>query len=389
MFTETLDDFRTWPTERLREARDDAAREERRWTMRRIAMDRVLDERRATDGCDAVEWVAARDGIRTQQARAEVEVARALEELPVIAAAAEAGDLSMAQLESLVQLATPATDAAWAARGKQAAPSDLARMVRRHRVVSPEEMEARREAREFRWWRSGEMLQMRGAIPDLDGVVVESVFEHLIEQLRPAKGEGWETRAHRGADALVGLCRDSVRGVPGMPEPSLMTAATSEAVRRRSKPRKRPWAPTIVIHMGSEAQPSVAGVPLAVETVQALIDDGSRVREIRDDDPLAPATGDAIPAALREYVRARDPVCRVPGCGRSVDLDIHHLQPRSWGGHTDRHSVAMLCPLHHALAVPHGPWVLEGDPEEVDGLAWRRIDEPGHADIAARAGPAA
>ena len=389
MFTETLDDFRTWPTERLRAARDDAAREARRWTMRRIAMDRVLDERRATDGRDAVEWVAARDGVRTQQARAEVEVARALEGLPVIAAAAEAGDLSMAQLESIVQLATPVTDAAWAARGKQAAPSDLARMVRRQRVVTPEEMAARREAREFRWWRSGEMLRLRGAIPDIDGVLVESVFEHLIEQLRPAKGEAWDTRGHRGADALIGLCRDSTLGIAGIPEASPETVATLDGARRRAKPRKRPWTPSIVLHMGSEAQPSVAGMPIAVETVQTLLADGARVREVHDDDLLAPATGDAIPAALRDYVRARDPVCRVPGCGRSVDLDLHHLQPRSWGGRTDRHSVATLCPIHHPLAVPHGPWVLEGDPEAVDGLVWRRIDEPGHGDVAARAGPAA
>lgn len=144
-----------------------------------------------------------------------------------------------------------------------------------------------------------------------------------------------------------------------------------------------------MIHMGSEAQPSVAGMPIAVETVQTLLDDGARVREVHDDDPLAPASGDAIPAALREYIRARDPVCRVPGCTHKVGLDIHHLQPRSWGGRTDKHSVAMLCPLHHAMAVPHGPWVLEGDPEQVDGLVWRRIDRPGDTDIAARAGPAA
>ncbi|MFO7590469.1 MAG: hypothetical protein R6X23_06165 [Acidimicrobiia bacterium] len=51
--------------------------------------------------------------------------------------------------------------------------------------------------------------------------------------------------------------------------------------------------------------------------------------------------------------------------------------------------LAMLCPHHHALAVPHGPWVLDGDPEQVDGLTWRRIDRPGATDIAARAGPAA
>jgi len=389
MFTDELDELRTWPTERLRVSRDEATREERRWTMRRLAIDRVLDERRATDGRDAVEWVAARDGVRTQQARAEVEVARALEDLPVIAAAAEAGELSMAQLEYVVQLATPETDAAWAARGRQAAPSDLARLVQRQRVVSPEEMAARREARELRWWRSGEMLRIRGAIPDLDGVLVESVFEHLVEQLRPAKGDAWDTRVHRGADALVGLCRAATQGVEGIPEASPETIATLDAARRRTKPRTRPWAPKIVIHMGSEAQPSVAGMPIAVETVRTLLDDGARVREVHDTDPLAPPTGDAIPAALREYLRARDPVCRVPGCTRKVRLDAHHLRPRSWGGPTDKHSVAMICPYHHAMAVPHGPWVLEGDPEQPDGLMWHRIDQAGHGHVAARAGPAA
>ena len=141
--------------------------------------------------------------------------------------------------------------------------------------------------------------------------------------------------------------------------------------------------------MGSEAQPSVQGMPIAVETVQTLLDQGARVREVHDDDPLAPSQGDRIPAALREYLRARDPVCRVPGCTRKVGLDAHHLRPRSWGGPTDKHSVAMICPYHHPMAVPHGPWVLEGDPEQSDGLVWHRIDRPGHGDVAARAGLAA
>ena len=121
MFSDALDELRTWPTERLRASRDEATREERRWQMRRVAIDRVLDERGATDSRDTVEWVAARDGVRTQTARTEVEVARALDSLPAIAAAAEAGELSMEQLGALVQLATPETDAAWAVRGRGAA----------------------------------------------------------------------------------------------------------------------------------------------------------------------------------------------------------------------------------------------------------------------------
>ncbi len=374
MFTDALDELRTWPTDRLRASRDEATREERRWQMRRLTIDRVLDERGATDARDTVEWVAARDGVRTQTARVEVEVARALDSLPVIAAAAEAGELSMEQLGSLVQLATPATDAAWAARGRQAAPSDLARLVQRQRVVSDEEMAVRRDARELRWWRKGKMLRLTGALPDIDGALVEAVLEHMVGAMRPPKGQRWDTRAHRGADAFVELCRAAKDGAGALP-----TAPTS----------KRAWKPSVVIHMGSDAQPTVNGMPISVAAVRTLIDEGARVREVHHDDPLAPAHGDRIPAALREYLRARDPVCRVPGCTRKVGLDAHHLRPRSWGGPTDKHSVAMICPYHHPQAVPHGPWVLDGDPEQPDGLAWHRIDQPGHTDIAARAGPAA
>ncbi|MEX2254769.1 MAG: hypothetical protein WEC34_04975, partial [Acidimicrobiia bacterium] len=154
MFTETLDELRTWPNDRLHAARDDAVIEERRWRLRRVALDRVLDERGAT-GPDAVEWVQDRDKVRATTARAEVEVARRLDELPELAAKADAGELSFDQLEHLVHLATPETDAEWAQRGPQAAPSDLARLVQRQRVVSAAEADARHQAREFRWWRKG------------------------------------------------------------------------------------------------------------------------------------------------------------------------------------------------------------------------------------------
>jgi len=64
-----------------------------------------------------------------------------------------------------------------------------------------------------------------------------------------------------------------------------------------------------------------------------------------------------IPAALRDYVTGRDPTCRVPGCERTFGLDAHHLIPR----------------------------ILEGDPEQPDGLTWRRVDEAGQGTGVARA----
>jgi len=81
--------------------------------------------------------------------------------------------------------------------------------------------------------------------------------------------------------------------------------------------------------------------------------------------------------------------CRRPGCERTFGLDAHHLTPRSQGGATDRHSVVMVCKPDHRQLAPHGPYVLEGDAEEPDGLVWRHRDDPpatGTGD--ARAGPA-
>ncbi len=88
---ESLDELRTWPNDRLLVARDEAALAERRWQQRRITLDRVLDERGATKGRDAAEWVQSRDKVSAQTARGEVEVARALESLPAIAGRGDRG----------------------------------------------------------------------------------------------------------------------------------------------------------------------------------------------------------------------------------------------------------------------------------------------------------
>ena len=148
---------------------------------------------------------------------------------------------------------------------------------------------------------------------------------------------------------------------------------------------KKSWKPTVVVHVGSDAQPTVNGMPIDIGTVQDLIADGAKVVEVTDDDPLAPATGDAIPAKLRAYLTGRDTTCRVPGCGRTFGLEVHHLVPRSWGGRTDKHNVALVCTTHHHQLVPHGRWSLDGDPEPPDGLVFRHLDHTREP----RAGPQA
>ena len=79
----------------------------------------------------------------------------------------------------------------------------------------------------------------------------------------------------------------------------------------------------------------------------------------------------------------RDLHCRVPGCSATRRLQAHHLVPCSQGGTDTIDNLARVCPYHHRFLVPHGPWHLLGDPEQIDGLRLVHRDELIHA----RAGP--
>jgi hypothetical protein len=52
---------------------------------------------------------------------------------------------------------------------------------------------------------------------------------------------------------------------------------------------------------------------------------------------------------------------------------------------TDKHNVVLVCTTHHHRLVPHGRWVLDGDPDQLDGLVLRELDDT----IQPRAGPEA
>src|SRR4051794_38751360 len=140
--SEHLDELRCRPTGWLQARRDALVREQRRLRVEELAVTRVLDERGALDAD-----VAARDGVSERTLRETVETARALEALPSVAAAAHAGALSPEQLAPVTQLADEGSDAEWAARGANVAPTDLARMVRSQRTPTMAELRERRHAR--------------------------------------------------------------------------------------------------------------------------------------------------------------------------------------------------------------------------------------------------
>jgi len=342
-----LTELRCHTTEWLEARLDELITQQRALRVEELAVRKVLDERGQVDLAEHVLRGAHNESPRT--ARQSLEMARRLESLPAIAAAAHAGALSPDQLKPLVEIATPETDAHWAERGPGRAPVDLERKARQQRGVTDEEATARREARELKWWweRDTGMLALRGRLPDVDGAVVRGVLERMVERMRPAKGQPWETRAHRGADALVDLAKNYADATPG---------------RTRAH---------ITFHVPPAGPAEVDGIPIAESTLAELADDATITAVTVDEGQLwgARTDTDDVPTETKRFVRARDQHCRVGVC-EETDCDYHHLVPRSeGGGHEPENVVLAGRPCgHHQMLVPNGPWILEGDPSQPDGL---------------------
>jgi hypothetical protein len=365
-FTARIDAMRCRSTKALRSMVADARREQQRWYLEELAATRVLDERHALD--------ATPDStVSARTAKTNREVARSLESLPEVAAAAWSGSLSKDQLVPVTEVATPATDAEWAQRGCRTAPVDLQRQARAARTVTAADAAARRAARYVTSWRDADqgMVFGRWALPDVDGVLVEQVLDHMAERMRPATGTAWDSLAHRKADAFVELCTKYADATPS----------------KRSKP-------LVVVHTNRDAAgghctgSEVDGIPIADTTVQQVLTE-ARVVEHDDTAPTIDyGTGrKAIPVALERELARRDPHCRYPGCERTRGLQHHHLEPVAWNGHTSREHLVRLCPEHHPLMEPHGTERLVGNPELPDGLRIITVNKARDSK-AARDGPA-
>jgi len=365
-YGDRLNELRCHSTEWLEARRSALVAEQRRLRVEELAVVAVLDERGAVS--DAT---AAGDGVSVRSWRDTVQTARALEDLPQLAEAAHAGAVSPEQLVPAARLADESTDAEWAHRAGHTAASDLHKLVRTQRTPTEEEARDRRRRRGVHtWWDDDTgMFRFAGAgVPDVDGALVESVLTHMVDRMRPAKGEQWEPRAARTADALVELARNYA-DVHALEHP----------------------APLFVVHIGQDGPAEICGIPLPVGMVEKLRASAKVKLVVDDDDGHELARGKATPSLsprVRQSVLRRDGHCRCGDCDRRHGLQVHHLWPKSWGGKDEQSNLAGVCvgggTDHHADLAPHGPWLLLGNPNRVDGL--RLVHRDQLAAIAALAG---
>jgi 5-methylcytosine-specific restriction endonuclease McrA len=90
-------------------------------------------------------------------------------------------------------------------------------------------------------------------------------------------------------------------------------------------------------------------------------------------------TRSALSEKIKRAVLLRDGHCRAGTCDVRDGLQVHHLLPVSWGGTDDPSNLATVCARgsrsHHPLLVPYGDWVLEGNPNQPDGLRFVHISQ--------------
>jgi hypothetical protein len=359
-FVELLDELRCWETDRLSAERVRVIREKRRLEVRELALTKVLDERRAVPDDQG-----ARDGESDATAKRKLQTARKLADLPHLGDAALDGNLSSEQLHPAADLADEDSDEEWSRRAAKASPTDLQRMARERQVMSREDSVRRRARRSLRKWRDDHgFLHGRFELPlEHGGAEVEAFFDQAAEKMRPAKGQAWDSLEHRHADTLIGLCRLDAP-VAGRDDEDRAQAPTM-AVR-----------PMVVVDVPLTGPATLCGMPLPDEWVDAWRAELNVQLRAVDEHGTPVAEGPTrkfVSDKRRRSVIRRDGHCRWPGCRRRLRLQVHHLTPSSWGGADDIGNLAAVCPPHHSLLIPHGDYILEGNPNQPDGLSLRRI----------------
>jgi hypothetical protein len=353
------------------------------WVQAHAALTRLARERAAADAeegrwlvraCRAAvhahlghgsfaEYVERVFGYKPRTTQEKLRVAEALESLPELARALDAGEVGWCAVRELTRVAVAETAADWlaAARGKtirqleelvaNKSPGDTPDRpdprVPRSRVlrfeVAPETFALFRDAMR-------ELRRSAGGRLDDDAVLLSMARQLLV-------GPGDEGRASyqvsltvcsacgRGeqlgggelvpvGDELVAMAECDGQHVGQLlPRAEIETGASHSAAA----------VPANDVHVG-------VGAPAAARTTRAAAPAPAP--------PIARAK-QSIPPAVRRAVLARDRHrCRVPGCTHATFLDIHHVVPRSEGGSNDPENIITLCGAHHR-ATHRGELVIE------------------------------
>jgi hypothetical protein len=309
---------------------------ERRCSDLRHALDAIAEMDRTEayriDGAlSMADWLTYRFGQSEETSRLEVKAARALQYLPAIAEAIEAGLLPWDKVRWLVEFATPDEDAALASDAIGMSYAQVRELALYRRRLAREAADARFNRRYLRMYTDVEegFVRFWGRLPDADGEAFRVAVERIAEH---APAGRWEQRC---ADALAEMA-------------SLALGADPDPDRA-----------TVVAHVDASVLTSddrvgmlETGTPVAMETIRRLTCDGRLQAVVHNNDGTSIGIGRTsrtVPPPMRRQLKARDGGCVIGGCSNKRWLQAHHKEHWAHGGRTDADNLVMICGTHHRM----------------------------------------
>jgi hypothetical protein len=300
------------------------------------------------EGATSLEsWMVERLGVSTPTARALAHVGERLYDLPHLADALSAGDLSFDKVRAVVDVATPESDGEFRDRAMEHSVRELAQLARARREVSAETARADYDARSLRFNES-----FRTVTAQLPAEAFAEVRGTLEAQAREIPSDGETPWDQRLCDAFVGIVRSS------------------------RSPSQNAASFTVVAHVPLDVLlDETSDLPgelerdglISADTVRRVACDATVILAVDDNNGHTMYEGrqHRFPTETqrRELIR-RDRHCRFPGCANAVFVNPHHI--RWWKPHrgtTDLPNLALLCEHHHHL-VHSKQWSVSGNANE-------------------------
>jgi hypothetical protein len=298
----------------------------------------------ALDGAPStVSWVRRTTGQSQRQAADDVQLARRLRRLPVLAAAFLAGDLQERTVDLVARVAlqlpeelVAETEPALVDAARLMSYDELRRYLKeRVAALAPERLkDAVRSAWEQRRLhvdQVGDVAELRALMDPLDAELLDNVLQALVESDR--RSDETRTTAQRRYDAFLLLLQ--------------------LACEQPDMPRVREALPQLVI-VKEEARPAhtTGGNVLTKGQLDLVACTGVRTEVLVDSARQPLGVGRSSRSLSRRLwlavVVRDDGHCQVAGCTTPAPRCVpHHIVPWRLGGPTDLPNLVLLCVAHH------------------------------------------
>lgn len=337
---------------------------------------------------DLAHWLAHQGGLDLVTAREKVRVARAMADLPLIAAAFHNGELSYSKVRAITRIAEPDTEGELIDLARAHTAENLVRMVRARRQGEHlSSADAALDAWKHRYvdcHHAGDgSVVFEGRLPAELGAMLMQALERASDELfaRNAACDSRDARPPedadparqpaqaRRADALALLAERYLATAPDAEGCPNHAAAASTTPGCNTADRF-----LITVHTSAEAlcrggtdtgagtgavvtrDPDLPvfedGSVAAAATVRRLGCDASVVHILENGrgEPLDVGRNTrVIPPAIRRALKSRDGGCRFPGCTHTRFVDGRHITHWADGGATRLDNLVSLCRFHHRL----------------------------------------